>query len=130
MTDRCGFGRKEAEDQLRDYQNQMDVLTRQRDSFLAQLESRASSDSPVPDHDKLVKVNNKLKRVVQTFKEKIQRLTAERPDLFTGVGEETSERFGHLISTVQQQATQIDALKSEQEQSQQRFQEEMQGLQR
>ena len=108
----------------------MELLTRERGALLEQLQTRASSDSPAPDHDKLTKVNNKLKRFVHTFKEKIQQVVTERPELFTGVGEETSERLDHLLSIVQQQATQIDVLQAEQEQSQQRFQAEVQELQR
>ena len=63
-------------------------------------------------HEKIVQMNNKLKRVLQLFKEKIQRVVAERPDLFDGVGEETSERLEHLISTVENQAAQIGELQS------------------
>jgi DNA anti-recombination protein RmuC len=67
-------------------------------------------------HEKLVQMNNKFKRVFQSFKEKIQRVASERPDIFHGVGEETSERLDHIISTVENQATQIDILRAERDQ--------------
>lgn len=64
-------------------------------------------------HEKLLQINNKLKRALQTMKEKIQRVVNERSDLFDGVGEDTSERLDHLISTVDNQAAQIDALRTD-----------------
>jgi DNA-binding transcriptional regulator GbsR (MarR family) len=106
---------------------------------LEEIQKNASSSGPITDNekqigdqqnDKLVKVNNKLKRVLQTFKDKIHRVVTERPDLFVNVGEETSERLDHLISTVAQHATQIDRLQSEHDQSEERLREEIQELQR
>ena len=55
----------------------------------------------------MAKVFPKMKRLVQTIKEKINGLAAERPDLFLDVGDDTSERLDHLISTIQNQAAQI-----------------------
>ncbi len=48
-----------------------------------------------------------------TFKEKIHRLVTERSDLFTNVGEETSERLDHLIGIVENQAVQMETLQTE-----------------
>lgn len=59
----------------------------------------------------MIQINNKLKRVLQAFKEKINRIVIEKPQLFDGVGEETSERLDHLISTVENQMIQISELK-------------------
>jgi hypothetical protein len=81
-------------------------------------------------HDKLVQMNNKLKRILQLFKEKIQRAVAERPDIFDGVGEETSERLDHLISTVENQAAQIDLLHVERNQVEEQLRNEIKQLQR
>jgi DNA-binding transcriptional regulator GbsR (MarR family) len=81
-------------------------------------------------HDKLVQMNNKLKRILQLFKEKIQRAVAERPDIFDGVGEETSERLDHLISTVENQATRIDLLHAERNQVEEQLRNEIKQLQR
>ena len=61
-------------------------------------------------HDKLVQINNKLKRALQGLKDKIHRFALDRPDLFVGIGEETSERLDNLIFSVENQATQIDKL--------------------
>ena len=90
------------------------------------------SEKPVDDqqHDKLVKVNNKLKRALQIFKDKISRLVTDRPDLFANTGEETSERLDHLISAVEHQATQIDILRAEHNQSEEQSRNEIRELQR
>ena len=81
-------------------------------------------------HDKLVKVNNKLKRALQMFKDKISRLVTDRPDLFANIGEETSERLDHLISTVEHQATQIDLLQTERNEIEEQLRQEIRQLQR
>jgi hypothetical protein len=81
-------------------------------------------------HEKLVQMNNKLKRALQTFKEKIHRVVTERPDLFEGIGEETNERLDHLISTAENQATQVSVLQAERDQIEQQLQSEIKELQR
>jgi Mg2+ and Co2+ transporter CorA len=78
----------------------------------------------------MVQVNNKLKRVLQGFKDKIHRVVTERPDLFDGIGEETGERLDHLISTVENQATQIDELQTQHDQTEKQLQNEIKELQR
>ena len=75
-------------------------------------------------------MNNKLKRALQTLREKIQRVAVDRPDLFANVGEETSERLDHLISTVESQATQIDTLQAERDQVEQQSNTQIRDLQR
>ncbi len=106
---------------------------------MEEIQKNASSSVQITDnekqtgdqqHDKLVKVNNKLKRVLQTFKDKIHRVVTERPDLFVNVGEETSERLDHLISTVEHLATQIDLLQSEHNESEEQLRNEIHELQK
>ncbi len=63
--------------------------------------------------DKHAQVNNKLKRALQTIKDKIHQAVVERPELFSDTGDDTIERLDHLISTVANQATQIDILQNE-----------------
>lgn len=63
--------------------------------------------------DKHVQVNNKLKRALQTIKDKIHQAVVERPELFSDTGDDTIERLDHLISTVANQAAQIDILQNE-----------------
>ena len=112
---------------MTDYENQIENLTRERANLLEEIRKNASSSVPIPDNekqtgdqqsDKLVKINNKLKRALQTFKDKLHRVATERPDLFASIGEETSERLDHLIATVEHQATQIDILQAERDQLQ------------
>ena len=107
--------------------------------FLEEIRNNASSSvqpeesekaSGSQQQDKLVKINTKLKRVLQTFKEKMNRLATERLDLFMNVGEETSERFDHLISTVEHQATQIDLLNTERNEIEEQLKNEINELQR
>jgi len=69
-------------------------------------------------HDKLVQVNNKLKRVLQTIKDKIHQAVIDQPQLFTDIGDETIERLDHLISTIGSQAIQIDILQNERDHAQ------------
>ncbi len=71
-----------------------------------------------------------MKDVVQTFEQKINRIVAERPNLFHNIGEETSEQLEHLISTIKNQATQIDALHAERDQIEEQLQNEIKHLQR
>ena len=63
--------------------------------------------------DKLSQVNNKLRRALQTIKEKVHQAAIEHPEIFTGTGDDTLERLNHLISTVGHQAIQIEALQAE-----------------
>ena len=80
--------------------------------------------------EKLAQVNQKMKRALQSFKDKIQRVAVDRPQLFVDVGEETSERLDHLIATVANQATQIDTLQAERDQLEQQSNTQIRDLQR
>jgi hypothetical protein len=124
---------------LSDYENQIESLTSERANLLEEVKNNTPSPVQTKDnesqtddrqHDKLVQVNNKLKRVLQTFKDKIHRVVAERPDLFVDIGEETTERFDHLLSTVEDQAKQLDVLQAERDQADEQFRHEIEGLRR
>jgi hypothetical protein len=65
--------------------------------------------------DKLTQVNNKLKRALQTIKDKIHQAVIERPELFPDVGDDTIERLDYLILAIGNQATHIDDLNNEYE---------------
>ena len=114
MNDCFSYYRSEDETRLNEYQNQIDNLMEELQKKTLPSVQTVDRESQTDDHqhEKLVQMNNKLKRVLQLFKEKIQRVVAERPDLFDGVGEETSERLEHLISTVDSQAVQIGELEN------------------
>ena len=114
------------------YERQIESLVRERETLLDEKRKYTSSavttaenEKPVgdPQHEKLAKLNSKLKRALQTVKEKVQRVVLERPELFTNVGEETNERLDHLIQTVEKQATQIGLLQSDLETAEERLQE-------
>jgi chromosome segregation ATPase len=130
----------EAEERLTDYENQIENLTRERANLMEEIQKNASSSVQTTDNerqiiddqqqDKLAKMNTKLKRALQTLKEKINRIVTERPDLFTNIGEETNERLDHLISTVEHQATKIDALQAEHSGVEEQLRNEIRELQR
>jgi uncharacterized phage infection (PIP) family protein YhgE len=63
-------------------------------------------------HDKLVQTNNKLKRALQTIKDKIHRIAGERPELFPQMSDDTIERLDQLISAVENQTKQIEILQN------------------
>lgn len=62
---------------------------------------------------KLVQMNTKLKRALQTIKEKIQQVAVERPEWFSDASEDTLERLNHLLTAVDQQASQLAQLQSQ-----------------
>ena len=81
-------------------------------------------------HEKMVQVNNKLKRALQSIKDKMHRAATERPDLFDGISEETNDRLDHLISTVEHQAGHIGVVQTEYNQANGRHQREIKELQK
>ncbi|CAF3345337.1 unnamed protein product [Rotaria sp. Silwood1] len=130
--------RKQTEEQIFNYENQIQNLIRERTNLLEERQKTTSSPFQITDHekqkddqqyDKLLKINTKLKRVLQTFKEKIHRIATERPNLFTNISEETSERLDHLITIVENQAIQIETLQNERNEIKQRFQYEINEIQ-
>jgi dsDNA-specific endonuclease/ATPase MutS2 len=127
------------EERLQEYENQIENLMQERAQLLKEAEENTPSPIQTTDnesqtddrqHEKTVQVNNKLKRVLQGFKDKIHHIVSEKPDLFDGIGEETSERLDHLISTLENQATQIDVLQTQRDQVEEQLQNEMRQLQR
>lgn len=90
------------------------------------------SQSQTDDHqyEKLIQMNNKLKRALQTFKDKIHRIVTERPDLFEGVGEAANDRLDHLISTIENRTTQTNALQVEHNQTEEQLQNQIKQLQK
>ena len=120
-------------------ENQVDYLTQERANLLKEIESKTvpyvstiDHESQTDDHqyEKMVQVNNKLKRALQSVKDKMNRVVTERPQLFDGIGEETGERLDHLIATVEQQATHIDVVQAEYDQSNNQSQRRIEELQR
>ncbi len=117
-NDYLSYYREDDQIRLNEYQNQIDNLMEELQKKTIPSIQTVDHECQTDDHqhEKLVQMNNKFKRVFQSFKEKIQRVASERPDIFHGVGEETSERLDHIISTVENQATQIDILRAERDQ--------------
>ncbi len=125
---------------MTDYENQIENLTRERANLLEEIRKNVSTvlttdnEKQTTDdqqqQDKLAKINTKLKRVLQTFKEKINRIATERPDLFANISEETTERLDHLISTVEYQAEQLNALQAERSEVEEQLRNEINELQK
>ena len=124
------YREEEVQQRLQHYENQIERLNRERTTLLDEMQKSSASPLPSADTDKQAKVAMKLKRVLQVFKEKINRLVTDRPDLFRNIGEETSERLDHLISTVEHQATQIELLQTERNEIEAQFQNEIKELQK
>ncbi|CAF3671069.1 unnamed protein product [Adineta steineri] len=134
--------KRETEELLINYENQIEHLLHERTNLIEELQKNAALLAQITDnekqatttndqqHDKLIKLNNKLKRALQTIKEKIHRIVNERPELFINVGEETTERLDHLIATVENQTSQINILQSELDQLQEQYRDEIRELQR
>lgn len=72
----------------------------------------------------------KMKLRLQTFKDKIQQIVTQKPDLFEGVGEAANERLDHMILTIENQTTQIENLQTERDQVQEQLQNQIKQLQR
>jgi chromosome segregation ATPase len=73
--------------------------------------------------DKLAQINNKLKRALQTIKEKVQGIINEKPELFPDSNDDTIERIEHLISALRNQTAQIESLQAERDNAQKEINE-------
>ncbi|UJR13672.1 hypothetical protein I4U23_000684, partial [Adineta vaga] len=130
--------RKETEERMHNYKKQIHDLTEEREKLLEDIENKMSSAREMThaevqtddrQHEKLAQMNNKLKRALQGFKDKIARFVSEQPELFDGIGEETSERLDHLIATVEHQATQINLMQTEHTDTEEQLRNNMKDLQ-
>jgi len=79
---------------------------------------------------KLLEDNKSLKSAVETIEDKLHHVIIARPDLFENIGEKTSEQLDHLISSIENQATQIIQLQTEHDQSTEKYQHEINDLQK
>lgn len=131
--------REAIENELEDCKHQIANLTDERTNLLEEITKKTFPSIPTTDnesqtddrqHEKLTQANNKLKRALQTVKEKVQRLVNDRSDLFDGVGEDTSDRLDHLIKIIDNQAIEIDALRIEREKVEEQLNDEIKDLQR
>ncbi|CAF1401674.1 unnamed protein product, partial [Adineta steineri] len=95
-------------------QNLMEEIANSKSSHIDTADNESQTDEL--QEGKLAQVNKKLKRSLQGIKDKIHRVVNEKPDLFDGVSEDTTERLEHLISTVDNQAAYINVLQTERDQ--------------
>jgi len=111
----------------------------ERAKLLEEIEKKTLPSTEITDnesqtddrqHETIVQLNNKLKNEVQSFKDKIERVVTKRPNLFDGISEETNERLDQLISTLENQETQMDALQVERDQVEEQLRNEIKQLQR
>lgn len=124
--------REEVETRLQEQQNQIENLLEELQRKTLPIVSTTDNESQTDDrqHEKILQMNNKLKRALQSFKEKIQRVVTERRDLFEDVSDDTSDRLDHLITTVCNQAEQMDVLRAERDRIEIRLSKEIKGLQK
>jgi len=127
------------EERLTERENQIDNLQAERAKLLEEIEKNIRL--PIPkieneiqtddnEHEKLLEVNKSLKSALEAIDDKIQHAITARLDLFGDLGENTSERLDGLISTIQNQTTQIDVLKAEHDETKEKYQREMNDLQK
>jgi len=79
---------------------------------------------------KLLEDTKSLKSAVEIIEDKLHQVITTRPDLFENIGEKTSEQLDHLISSMENQATQIVELQTEHDQSREKYQHEINDLQK
>ncbi|CAF4239863.1 unnamed protein product, partial [Rotaria sordida] len=107
---------------IKQQSEELSILNEKNSNLLSQdelnREKKIDNETQTDDRqrEKLLQINNKLKRALQIIKDKIHRIVNEKPDLFNGIGEETNERLDHLISIVENQTTQIDLIQNEHQQ--------------
>lgn len=82
------------------------------------------------EHEKLLEVNKSLKSTIETIENKIRDVITVRSDLFRDIDEGTIERLDHLISSIQNQGTQINDLKTEYDQTKENYQHKLVELQK
>ncbi|CAF4637872.1 unnamed protein product, partial [Rotaria sp. Silwood2] len=111
--------------QIAEYEQELRELNEKYFEVLSNIEKQTQSSSRVDQlidnetqtddqqHDKLIQVNSKLKRALQTIKEKIHHVVIERPELFVDSADDTIERLDHLISVIEQQTVQMKILQTE-----------------
>jgi hypothetical protein len=126
------------EERLTERENQIDNLQAERAKLLEEIEKNIrlpiltiENETLTDDeYEKLLEVNKSLKCALETIDDKIQHVITARSDLFGDIGRNTSERLDGLISTIQNQTTQIDALKSEHDETKEKYEREMNDLQK
>ena len=124
--------RNENEQQISDYQNQIEDLIQERTKILKEMEKETTDGESQTDddhHEQIVQANSQLKDELQTFQDKVHQVVTEKPNLFDGIGEEFGQRFDHLLSTIATQATQIDALQTERNRVEHELQNQIKELQ-
>lgn len=84
-------------------------------------DNETQTDEPVSD--KSTQLSIKLKRALQTVKEKVHQAVVEQPEIFESVSDDTMERLDHLILTFGDQATQIASLQNDRDRVQQQLDE-------
>ncbi|CAF3692850.1 unnamed protein product [Rotaria sp. Silwood1] len=82
------------------------------------------------EHKKLIETNNTLKCTIETINNKINDIITTRPDLFKDISEETNVRLDSLISIIENQTKQIIKLQSEYDQATEKYQSEINDLQK
>ena len=122
---------------MSDYKDLIINFIEERAQLLEEIEKNSATPTFKSDnecqtdddqHEILLQTNTVLQDALQILEEKIQGIVAERPGLFDSIGQETSARLDHLISTVENQTTQIDLLQAEHDRVEDALQNEIQRL--
>ena len=126
--------RRDKDLEVDECKQQIENLTQERAELLEEIQRKTlaivetvDSESQTDDkqHKRLVQSNNKLKGTLQTFKDKINRLVTDKPELFNGIDEDTSDQLDHLIFTVENQLGQITSLQVDYNRLEQQLKEKL-----
>ncbi|CAF4111061.1 unnamed protein product, partial [Rotaria sordida] len=108
-------------------ENEQSNITNRLFGFISNVTSSSSSINEIIHRetqtdeqlqDKTIQINNKLKRALQTIKDRIYQIVIEQPELFSHINDDTIERLDHLISTIRNQFIQINNLQNSYDEAQ------------
>lgn len=110
---------KTIEEKLKEKIQHSRRLENENESLLKEMEriNEEHLEKLSEEETKFSQTNGKLKRLIQTLREAIDKFVDEERDLWTNIGEETIDRLEHLFSTIRNLNRQIVWLKSEKEKS-------------
>ncbi|CAF1400921.1 unnamed protein product [Adineta steineri] len=130
--------RREMEDLFDKHEKKLNNLIHDRTKLLTEMEKRVlpsiqtntcEIQTDTEQYEQLVQLNEEMKHSLDIFQEKIHGVVGERQDIFDGISEETNERLDHLISTLEDQATQMDTLQIESTRVEEQLRNEIKDLQ-
>ena len=112
QLDRLSAVLEQSKLELNHRDQQITTLNEELNAVSTRLADRIDGQTQTDDQQekKSVQINEKLKRALQTIKEKVNRIVQERPECFSRTSADTIERIDQLITAVENQAKHIEEL--------------------